>query len=71
MRDIAHDEPFIPASVPLPRRLAVWNMRLLIAATVFILWSASVLALHAAGPKAQALLAGEGMLISGQLVDGD
>ena len=64
MRDIARDEPYIPASGPMPRRLAAWNRALLIGATVFILWAASVLALHAAGPNAQAMLAGEGMLIT-------
>jgi hypothetical protein len=64
MRDVVHDEPYIPATEPMPRRLALWNRRLLIGATVFLLWGASVLALQAAGPNAQALLAGEGMLIT-------
>jgi len=43
---------------------AVWNRRLLIAATVVMLWLVTVLALQAAGPGAQALLAGEGLLIN-------
>jgi hypothetical protein len=60
MRDIAHDVPFVPS---VPRRLAAWNRRLLIGATIFALWAASVLALRASGPNAQAMLAGEGMLI--------
>jgi hypothetical protein len=33
-------------------------------AAVLILWAASILALNMAGPDAQALLAGEGMLIN-------
>jgi len=45
-------------------RFAIWNRRLLTVATVLILWAASVLALQWAGPGAQALLAGEGMLIN-------
>ena len=64
MRDIVQDEPYVPASEPIRQRLAVWNRALLIGATVFILWAASVLALQAAGPNARAMLAGEGMLIS-------
>ena len=63
MRNIAHRAPFA-AAMTMPQRLAVWNQRLLILAAVSILWSASVLALQAAGPKAQAVLAGEGMLVA-------
>jgi hypothetical protein len=44
--------------------VAIWNRRLLIFATVVLLWGSSVLALQKAGPNAQAMLAGEGMLIT-------
>jgi hypothetical protein len=47
-----------------PGRVAIWNRRLLTVATVLILWAASILALERAGPGAQALLAGEGLLIN-------
>ena len=46
-------------------RLAFWNRRLLVAASVLVLWGATVLALQAAGPNARAMIAGEGMLITG------
>jgi hypothetical protein len=44
-------------------RVSLWNRRLLIGSAVLLLWAASILALHEAGPNAQAMLAGEGMLI--------
>jgi hypothetical protein len=44
-------------------RIAVWNQRLLIVATVFILWAATILALQAAGVVQSAMFAGEGMLV--------
>jgi hypothetical protein len=43
---------------------AAWNRGLLIGVAILILWLASVLALQVAGPHAQAMLAGEGMLIT-------
>lgn len=52
------------APAPLWDGLAVWNRRLLTGAIVLILCGASMLAIHAAGPHAQAMLAGEGMLIN-------
>jgi len=65
MQKIAGIATPIADSVTVPGRLAVFNRRLLIAATVLILWGASVVALYAAGPHAQAMLAGEGMLVTG------
>ena len=53
------------SSIVVPGRLAIWNRRFLVAASVLILWCASVLALQAAGPNARAMIAGEGMLITG------
>jgi len=64
MSQSARNHRYASTSAVTPRHLAVWNRRLLIGAAVMILWAASVLALHAAGPNAQAMLAGEGMLIS-------
>ncbi len=60
--DVPHFLHPIPRT---PSRLAVWNARLLIAAVVLIMCLVSMLALHKAGPEAQAMAAGEGMLISG------
>jgi hypothetical protein len=62
VRNITHDEPYAWAPNAMSRSLALWSRRLLIGAIVILLWGASVLALHAAGPGAQALIAGEGML---------
>jgi hypothetical protein len=45
-------------------RVAIWNRRLLMLAVVVILWAATILALEMAGPEAQEMLAGEGMLIN-------
>ena len=64
MRIIARDASSSRISGYAPGRFAIWNRRLLTVATVLILWAASVLALQWAGPDAQALLAGEGMLIN-------
>jgi hypothetical protein len=61
---IARDTSSSRISRSAPGRFAIWNRRLLTVATVLILWAASVLALQWAGPGAQALLAGEGMLIN-------
>jgi hypothetical protein len=52
-----------PVARPAVARASVWNGRLLIGSAVLLLWAASILALHAAGPTAQAMLAGEGLLI--------
>jgi hypothetical protein len=45
-------------------RFAVWNQRLLILAAVVIVWAVTVLVLEMAGPDAQEMLAGEGILIN-------
>jgi hypothetical protein len=62
MRNFARDEPYAHASDAMSWPWTAWTRRLLIVAIVILLWGASVLALQAAGPGAQALLAGEGML---------
>jgi hypothetical protein len=54
----------VARSTAAPGRLAIWNPRLQIAATMLILWAASMLALQAAGPHARAMLASEGTLIN-------
>ncbi len=64
MQNATRDEPYVSVARSASGHLAVWNRRLLTIAIVFILWAASVLALHVAGPNAQAMLAGEGMLIN-------
>jgi hypothetical protein len=61
---IARDASGSRISESAPGHFAVWNRRLLTVATVVILWAASMLALEWAGPGAQALLAGEGLLIN-------
>ena len=61
---IARDASGSRISESAPGRFAIWNRRLLTVATVVILWAASMLALEWAGPDAQALLTGEGMLIN-------
>jgi hypothetical protein len=64
MRNIARAAPYYSAADSFTGRVAVWNRRLLIFAVVVLLWGSSVLALQKAGPNAQAMLAGEGMLIT-------
>ena len=64
MQKIAGIARVATASSAAPGRLATWNQRLLIAATVFILLAASVLTLQALGPHERAMLAGESMLIN-------
>jgi hypothetical protein len=64
MRNIARGTLAVSPPRRVPGRLAIWNRRLLMVAAVLILWAASILALNMAGPDAQALLAGEGMLIN-------
>lgn len=64
MRKISGTAPYVTKAASASGYLVVWNRRLLVAASVFILWAASVLALQAAGPRVQALLAGEGTLIT-------
>jgi hypothetical protein len=64
MQNVAPLRPYFPASVSIGGRVSVWNRRLLVGSIVFILWAASMLALHMAGPNARAMLAGEGMLIN-------
>ena len=62
MPKTASSARFRPAST-VSDRLAIWNRRLLIAAATFILWSATALALQAAGAFQSAMLVGEGMSI--------
>jgi|HubBroStandDraft_1064217.scaffolds.fasta_scaffold88921_3 hypothetical protein len=64
MQTIAGVMTSVRALATVSIRVATWNRRLLIAAAVFVLWGACVLALQAAGPHAQAMIAGEGMLIT-------
>jgi hypothetical protein len=64
MRKISGIAPFVMKTEAAPTPWTAWNRGLLIGAAIFILWLASVLALQVAGPHAQAMLAGEGMLIT-------
>ncbi len=63
MRRIAASARSTRSARAAPARLAAWNRRLQIAAAVFILWAATVLALHNAGAFQSALLVGEGMQV--------
>jgi len=63
MRTTARTASYSSRIESISRRVAIWNQRLLTAAVIVTLWAASVVALQAAGPNAQAMLAGEGMLI--------
>jgi hypothetical protein len=64
VRKTAGSEARAAGSNTIRRLLSAWNRRLLIAASVFVLWACSVLTLQAAGPHAQNMIAGEGMLIT-------
>ncbi len=63
MRNTADIPHFLQSAVPAEGRVAAWNKALLTVAAISILCAASMLALHAAGPNAQTMTAGEGMLI--------
>ncbi len=66
MRNITQNAPFLGASASVSGRAAAWNLRLLTASAVLVLWAASLLALQASGPNARAMFGGEGMsIISG------
>jgi hypothetical protein len=64
MGKISGIAPYVLKAEAAPAPWAAWNRGLLIGAAIFTLWLASVLALQAAGPHAQAMLSGEGMLIT-------
>jgi hypothetical protein len=61
MRHIADNASYY---TPALGEFSTWHRRLLTGVVVVMLWGASVLALQAAGPGAQAMLAGEGLLIT-------
>jgi hypothetical protein len=64
MRNFSGNPPYIAETMAVSTHLRVWNRRLLIGALVFILWGATVLALHVADPTGQSLMAAEGIPIS-------
>lgn len=63
MRDLTQTGRCPTTRTSVSTQIAVWNRRLLIGAVALILWAASMLAIHAMGPDARALMAGEGLLI--------
>ena len=64
MPRVADAGSFMPIATPSPRRIGVWMQRISIAGALLLAMTASVISIHAAGPNAQAMLAGEGMLIN-------
>jgi len=65
MQEMAGVRTSARVSPVVPGRVAIWNRRLMLTAIMFILWGASMLALQASGPDVRAMIASEGMLLTG------
>jgi hypothetical protein len=66
MRQITGNASVLHESSDVNPHLAAWNRRLMVTAAVFIMGSATMLALQVAGPEARALIASEGMVVTSQ-----
>ena len=64
MRNVTQTTAYFSGTEAVPARLAKINRGLLLFAITIILWGSSVVALQMAGPHAQQMLAGEGLLVN-------